>query len=666
MRIRLHTATLATLILTFPLAALANLTGTQTLTASQTFSFDTGTASTSGGDVLWSGTALTPQGSATAYNLSSIGLTGSTGFSALSQSTLSGFSSFFTKTAISASSLVVNNIFAVHTIGGNYAAALVTAASGTSITFQFVTYGVVSGPNITAVQNNYSNIPAGFPNSGIAQGALFYIVGTGLASSTPPLALQNPNGASLPTALNGATVKITASGQTITPAFYYAAPTALGLVLPSNTPIGSAQVTVSYNSQTSAPYTIQVVQSAFGIDTYYGSGTGLGVAVFTGTVPAGGGCAQASIACYTLSIPPNTSIQLYGTGLGADPKSSRDSTYVPVTSAAADTINGLAAIYVGGVPATIQYQGASGYPGLNQINVLIPANAPTGCNVSVVGVSANGIPTNTITLPIGTGTCSDPTYGTSGTQLQTLGGQGSVSTGVLEVIHATSPATSGSGTSTNDEGAAIFTNSTGTTYGGSSQLTPGSCSVTQALVSTGTVTTPTYLDAGTITLTGPSGSPVSLADSFSVGLYFAQLASGYIPTTGGAFTFKGTGGASVGPLTATVNFPNPLLTWTNQSASSAVSRSAGLTVTWSGGASGTYVIIGGSSASSTASGSFSCYAPVSAGQLTVPSYILEALPAGNGGVNVINETVPTSFTATGLNYGIAIGEVEYSVNSTYN
>ncbi len=46
------------------------------------------------------------------------------------------------------------------------------------------------------------------------------------------------------------------------------------------------------------------------------------------------------------------------------------------------------AVYVGGIQAEIQYQGASGYPGVNQVNVIIPANAPTGCFVSVVGVTS--------------------------------------------------------------------------------------------------------------------------------------------------------------------------------------------------------------------------------------------------------------------------------------
>jgi uncharacterized protein (TIGR03437 family) len=91
-------------------------------------------------------------------------------------------------------------------------------------------------------------------------------------------------------------------------------------------------------------------------------------------------------------------VVLWGSGLGADP--ARDKTYAP----AAFSINSLAHVYVGGVDAPIVYQGASGYPGLNQVDITIPANAPTCCNVVLVGVTAAGVPTNFLTLPIGTGT----------------------------------------------------------------------------------------------------------------------------------------------------------------------------------------------------------------------------------------------------------------------
>jgi uncharacterized protein (TIGR03437 family) len=573
----------------------------------------------------------------------------------LTQSILSAFGAAYTSAAIPASTLVVGEVFAVHTNGGNYAAVLVTAVSGSSISLQFTTFGssAPSGPTITAVQNNYSNIPAGFPNSGIAQGALFYVIGTGFTAASAQAVLQNST-TGLPQTLNGATVKITSGSTTVTPAFYYAVSTALGLVLPSGTPVGTAQITVTYNGQTSAPYSFQVVASAMGFDTYSGTSEIVAQNPTTG-----------ALYNYSNSVPPNTLVAFWGGGLGAD--AAVDSTAVP----GAFNINALAHVYVGGVDAPIAYQGESGpgYPGVDEVFVTIPAGAPTGCNVSLVGVTASGIPTNFTTIPIGNGACSDPVYGTTGAELASLSSQTNVASGSVLLAISTSPATSGSGTTTNDFAIASFQSYTGSAFGSTSGLVSlGGCTVNQTVSSSGSSGTTTGLDAGTITVTGPGLSSTTLMSEGSLlpGFYEGQLAS--VSLSSGTYTFMGSGGKNIGPFTAMITFPNRPLTWTNQAAAATVTRSAGLPVTWTGGASGTYVEIGGSSSSTSGSvfGSFTCIAPVSAGSFTVPSYVLAALPAGTGSVTVENETNFSSFTATGLNFGFAAGFVSVEVNSTYN
>jgi hypothetical protein len=287
----------------------------------------------------------------------------------------------------------------------------------------------------------------------------------------------------------------------------------------------------------------------------------------------------------------------------------------------------------------------------------------------VVGVSATGIPTNFTTMPIGNGACSDPVYGTTGAQLTSLSSQTNVASGSVLLSLNTSPATSGSGPTTTDFAEASFQNYTGSTFGSSSGLVSlGGCIVNQSISSSGSTGTTTGLDAGTIKVTGPGLSSTTLMSEGSLlpGFYEAQLASGSVSS--GTYTFTGSGGANVGPFTAMITFPNPPLTWTNQSAAATVTRSAGLSVTWTGGASGTFVEIGGSSSATAGSayGYFTCIAPVSAGSFTVPSYVLAALPAGMGSVTVENETNFSSFTATGLNFGFAAGFVSFEVNSTFN
>jgi uncharacterized protein (TIGR03437 family) len=45
---------------------------------------------------------------------------------------------------------------------------------------------------------------------------------------------------------------------------------------------------------------------------------------------------------------------------------------------------------VGGITAKVLYAGASGFPGVNQINIIIPQGAPTGDAVDVQIQTADG------------------------------------------------------------------------------------------------------------------------------------------------------------------------------------------------------------------------------------------------------------------------------------
>ena len=112
-----------------------------------------------------------------------------------------------------------------------------------------------------------------------------------------------------------------------------------------------------------------------------------------------------------------------------------------------------------------------------------------------------------------------------------------------------------------------------------------------------------------------------------------------------------------------------MLTWTNQAAGATVTRSAGLLITWSGGAPGTIVVMTGSSSAivggQSVFGSFTCIAPVSAMQLTVPNYVTAVLPAGSGSLTIANDTNYQTFSATGLDYGASVGFVAYQIKSTY-
>ncbi len=651
----------------FPVAALADLTGTITLSANTRVSMDTGATVNSGGDFLWTGTTLTPQGSAKALNATALaGLAGSTGYTTLTQSLLSSFAALGSSAALT--SLAANTVVGYETNGGNFGKFLVTAVSGTSISLEYTTYGVsgsgsgAGNPTITQLQNNYGLIAPGLPNYGIAPGSLFIIRGSNLSSV--PIAnvtLQSSAGpAGIPTTLNGAAITVTVNGTTVHPGIYYAGSSQIAAVLPSNTPIGTGTITVTYSGATvTSPIT--VVPTALGLDTYYGSGTGLGVA----TDPVTG-----ALFNYTNSIPPGKIIVLWGSGLGAD---TADSDTVYTTSPHA--VNTPLTIYFGGVAGTVLYAGSGGYPGVNQINVMVPANAPTGCGVSVVAVSGN-IVSNTVSLPIGNGVCSDGVLGYNGTQLTTMSTQtGTYNFGSLAIEQITTPGVAPLG-GTNTDASGIFekvqySGSSSTTTGGVTSL--GSCSViTASSASTGTIPTIVGLDAGTITITGPTGTQTLTNQALPTqsgpsGLYTASLASSFMPPTGGTYTFTGSGGADVGHFTTSISYTSPLV-WTNMNAVTTVNRASGQPITWTGGAANSYVVITGSSANATASASFFCYAPASAGQFTVPSYVLLALPAStnNSGSLGVENAVTGTFTATGLTTGTTIAAVSFGITPTYN
>jgi uncharacterized protein (TIGR03437 family) len=469
---------------------------------------------------------------------------------------------------------------------------------------------------------------------------------SGCANKDATPVLQSSAAPGLPTTLNGASITFTVNSVITHPAIYYAVPTAIAAVLPAATPLGTGTVTVTYKGTTSAPAAVQVVASALGINTYY-SNTGVATDAVTG-----------ALLTYTNSGTPGELITLWTTGLGADPADS-DTTYTTSPHA----VNTPLQIYIGGVPAgTPLYQGSAGYPGVNQINLTIPPTAPNGCWISLAAVSG-GVLSNVATLPInaGGGACTDTQTGLNGNQISPPGAQ-TLRTGLVSLVQTNATGTTGKQTITSSADAA-FEKYTGI-YAPGHPVSPGGCILNN--LTPATIADFSGLDPGVITLTGPSGPPVTLASQFGIkGAFYAILATGAIPQSGGTFTFQGSGGADVGPFTSTITFANPLLTWTNPGVAATIDRTQGLTVTWTGGNPGTFVFITGtSSASSTVLGGFTCLAAVDAGQFTVPSYILSALPAGKGGTALQN-SFDSPLVATGLDIALAAAAVSFSVASTY-
>jgi uncharacterized protein (TIGR03437 family) len=526
-------------------------------------------------------------------------------------------------------------------------------------------------PTVGGLVNNFSGIKPGLPNYGIAQGSIFSIYGTNLSSTTV--------GGSLPlqTTLGGVSVSVAVNGTTTNPLLYYVSSGQINAVLPSATPVGTGTITVTNSAGTSPAFPIQVVESAFGLlTTNYGSGPAQG---YDASINASN---QYIFFGSSEAANPGDVLELWGSGLGPVPG---DATYVTVTPTAQ--------VYIGGILATVQYAGRSGFTGLDQINVVVPSGV-SGCYVSVAVVTGSYV-SNFATLPVaakGGRTCSDTVTPLSASILNGITQKGSYSVGFVDVSKSTTPGETIAGIpvggGTTDSGSASFfkyTSINTEAYAGAYAFSSiGSCNLWSY---TGAETAPlpfqyTSLNAGPdVNINGPGGliaMPLQTEAGFS--LYTTPSSDkSFIPATGGTFTFdNGSGGPDVGAFKATLQMASPL-TWTNMNSISTVTRSAGVTVNWTGGDPSTYVSITGlslgsvnGSTSNFVAALFTCEAPTPADTFTVSPAVLLSLPPSTtiGGVSlsslsVSNFTNPVPFTATGLDAGFVEASVENSITVNY-
>jgi uncharacterized protein (TIGR03437 family) len=527
-----------------------------------------------------------------------------------------------------------------------------------ALIWAFAPIAFAQSPTVGGLLNNYGYTLPGLPNYGIAQGSIFDVFGNDLASTTSPL-LATPA-----KSVNGVSISVTVNGTTTTPLIYFVSPGQIAAVLPSATPAGDGTLTVTTSAGASPPFGIQVVPSSFGILT-----------LNNGAGPAVGYDANNNSAAfsYTNAINPGEIVELWGTGLG------------PVANDATDTVVGVPVeVDIGGVPASVQYAGRSASVGLDQINVVVPPGV-SGCNVSVVVVES-GVVSNFATLPVASSgrVCSDLISPFTPTVLNDLGTSGTFSYAFIDIsqtsLGGASPETSW------DDGIATFARMSAAEVNSGQyalafgQVTSiGSCNVS-TFQSVGPPPPPkppnvTYLNAGSVINIGEPGGaatwmsprPTNPAGD-EYGIFGSCLLTCYptfIPATGGAFTFNnGSGGEDVGPFTANLQVPAPIV-WSNMnSLSSPIQRANGVTITWTGGDSGTYVQITGSSqarpsaqGASSAGGMFTCLAPSSASAFAVPPAVLLALPPNYGfsWLAVSNYVDPVQFTAPNIDYAFVEG-----------
>lgn len=94
--------------------------------------------------------------------------------------------------------------------------------------------------------------------------------------------------------------------MTTQPILYYISPSQVAAILPSSTPVGTGTIAIMVNGKTSAPSPITVVQSACGILTIRGDGSG----------DASAFDAMGNPLSYTAAVNQGEVITLWGAGLG--------------------------------------------------------------------------------------------------------------------------------------------------------------------------------------------------------------------------------------------------------------------------------------------------------------------------------------------------------------
>ena len=485
--------------------------------------------------------------------------------------------------------------------------------------------------------------------------------------------------------------------------------------MPSNTPLGTATISVTFNNQSTIGLnsaTINVVASSVGIFTP--GATGLGPGIFTDALTG---------ALITLANPATADELLTGWATGVGALAGADSQ----VATSFPNFPGVQ-VWVGGQAAKMSYAGRSGCcVAVDQLNFYVPRDL-SGCNVPVF-VASSGRTSATTTIPI-TATAGSPCSDSGPVLPSTLTSKAAAGTPLKLGLFVVAPSSGSQPAARRPQeiadrlsaafrvpvsvadaakimraaeahnsralksalanyseqwkalssrakaqlaeavvgsqqllATAFFLNLTNEAFAAaavSAQLPPpGSCALPPSPFPDSLNSTQRGLDAGaSLSLVGAGGSltlqkqhPGDYATSFSL-----SPAAGAIPV--GSYTLSG-GGSDVGAFSVTVNVAgHPTLT--NKASLASIDRSKPLTVTWSGGTPGQFVMIGGYSNHAntglppqvvTANRGFTCAEAAEKGALTIPSYILQGLwptPDAHGAIFISYGAVTQPVNIPGL------------------
>ncbi len=526
----------------------------------------------------------------------------------------------------------------------------------------------------------------------IAQGSLFIVFGANIG----PAQLVEASSYPLPAQIGGTAITVTSGSTTLPCPMVYSVTGAAAAVMPSSVPAGRAMLSLTYNGQ-STPFPVPVNVAASAVGIYTLGSSGLGPGIFTGL--------DGSVKTFAATAKSSDVVTAWVTGLGpvSGPDNLVPSTF-PNFPGVEVFVGTLAAnvIYAGRSGCCVALDQISFEVPAGVTGCYVPVAVRTGGTlsnfVSIAVSSAGGPCTDTApTVPIGIMTqaaagkpvkaaalAAGPVPVLRGlgfdeklylsetlskllrvkvTQQDVakllLAGQTHNQRALTRAMtkyaaawKALSPAAKAAvraALNSNREGAvAAFGqfNSPATLASALGGLFPsqGTCT-TLPSVSFGSAAN--GLDAGSsLALSGPAGS-WTLA-STRAGQY--QVLFGSTPTgpnlPPGSYSVTSAGGRDLSGFSAMLNIGGNVV-WTNKAAINKVPRSQSLTVTWSGGTSPGYVIIGGYvNSNTTGIVGFVCTEDSSKGSFTIPSFILSLIPPASTGGGMFISPHPLSRQVT--------------------
>jgi len=267
--------------------------------------------------------------------------------------------------------------------------------------------GVPSSPTILAggIVNAASYAQMNGAGSPVAPGSLVTIFTSALFAQA-----ANFSTATLPSSLGGVSVTfngVTAPMVAVSPVgqYPYVSAQVPFEVLAAGKTSGTVPVVITVNNTPSPAIQESIVASQPGIFTIPATGQGNAILTFLNPAtnqPAIAAPPNSGISYATAPIPRGTGGFFYVTGLGAMTPAVSDGSGTCPSPDGICNANAKPTVLVGGITAEVDFAGqAPGFPGVFQVNIKIPQNAPTGSAVTLVVKSADAtVTSNTATIAV--------------------------------------------------------------------------------------------------------------------------------------------------------------------------------------------------------------------------------------------------------------------------